>query len=212
MAYTGGELNELNGKMGISNPSTSVPVMKLIKIHNPKSKEALVQLIEYHKNKKCTCGIISTGTVKEFGERLYESQKKYWGNYRYTLEECIQWEYDLFVVQSLKGGIMEKNALMLLQKLLENFIVKETQGYLDDELRIDLIIRDLNNNTIGGIQVKPKTFSNMRSEVLFMQKKQNQKWPYPVWFLFYNKNSEFENLDLLINSIKSAELNYIRIK
>ena len=79
MAYTGGELNELNGKMGISNPSTSVPVMKLIKTHNPKSKEALVQLIEYHKINRCSCGIVSKGTVREFGEWLYESQKKHWG-------------------------------------------------------------------------------------------------------------------------------------
>ena len=42
MAYTGGALNELNGKMGISNPNTSVPVMKLIKTHQPKSRNELV--------------------------------------------------------------------------------------------------------------------------------------------------------------------------
>ena len=76
MAYTGGELN---GKMGISNPSRSVPVMKLIKMHNPKSKDALVQLIEYHKINMCPCGIVSKGTVKEFGEWLFESQKKILG-------------------------------------------------------------------------------------------------------------------------------------
>jgi len=39
MAYTGGPLNELNGKMGISAPNKSVPVMKLIKAHNPKRKK-----------------------------------------------------------------------------------------------------------------------------------------------------------------------------
>jgi hypothetical protein len=166
MAYTGGELNELNGKMGISNPSTSVPVMKLIKTHNPKSKEALVQLIEYHKINRCSCGIVSKGTVREFGEWLYESQKKHWGQYKYTLEQCIQWEYDLFVVQSLKGGIIEKEAAKLLQTALNHYIIEEAQGYLDDELRIDLIVYDLNKNIVGGIQVKPKTFNSMRPEVL----------------------------------------------
>lgn len=79
MAYTGGELNELNGKMGISAPHKSVPVMKLIKIHQPKSKDALVQLIEYHKLNTCFCGIKSTGNIKEFGERLYNSQLTYGG-------------------------------------------------------------------------------------------------------------------------------------
>lgn len=202
MAYTGGELNELNGKMGISNPSASVPVMKLIKTHNPKSRDALVQLIEYHKTNKCSCGIISTGTVREFGERLYESQKKYWGEYKYSLEQCIQWEYDLFVVQSLKGGIIEKKAIKLLQQSLTNHIIEEAQGYLDDELRIDLIVYDTNRKILGGVQIKPKTFNSMRPEVLFMQKKQNLKWGHPVWFLFYNKDETFVDLASLIETIK----------
>lgn len=45
MAYTGGPLNELNGKMGISAPYKSVAVMKLIRYHKPKSKDELVELI-----------------------------------------------------------------------------------------------------------------------------------------------------------------------
>jgi hypothetical protein len=99
MTFTGGPLNELNGKMGISDPKKSVPVMKLIKEHNPKSKEALVQLIEYHKENDCYCGIKSQGSVRDFGINLYNSQIKYWNKIIFTLEECIQWEYDLFVVQ-----------------------------------------------------------------------------------------------------------------
>ena len=50
MAYTGSPLNELNGKMGISAPFKSVSVMKLIRIHKPKSKEELVQLKSYRAN------------------------------------------------------------------------------------------------------------------------------------------------------------------
>ncbi len=114
--------------------------------------------------------------------------KKYWGQYKYTLEQCIQWEYDLFVVQSLKGGIIEKEAAKLLQTALNHHIIEEAQGYLDDEFRIDLIVYDLNKNIVGGIQVKPKTFNSTRPEVLFMQKKQNLRWGHPVWFLFYNKD------------------------
>ncbi|WP_157757584.1 MjaI family restriction endonuclease [Pseudalgibacter alginicilyticus] len=203
MAYTGGELNELNGKMGISAPKRSVPVMKLIKIHKPKSKDALVELIEYHKNNKCACGVVSTGTVKEFGERLFESQEKYWQKNKYTLGECIQWEYDLFVVQSLKGGFIEKNAISILKDRLSNMIVEEAKGYLDDVLRVDIIIFDLNKNIIGGIQVKPKTFKNMRPEVQLMQSKQNVKWGHPVWMLYYNRDDTFKNLNALIEYINN---------
>ena len=53
MAFTGGELNELNGNIWISAPYKSLPVMKIIKYHQPKSKDALVQLIEYHKINNC---------------------------------------------------------------------------------------------------------------------------------------------------------------
>lgn len=206
MAYTGGELNLLNGKMGISDPKKSVPVMRLIKIHKPKSKDALVELIEYHKTNTCSCGVISTGTVKEFGQRLYESQKTYWGEYKYSLEECIQWEYDLFVVQSLKGGYIEKKAINKLKLSLKNCTINEAEGYLDDELRIDIIIYDSNSEIIGGIQVKPNTFKNMRPEVLFMQKKQNQKWGKPVWMLYYNKNESFENYDKIVEEIKNTNI------
>jgi hypothetical protein len=202
MSYTGGELNELNGKMGISDPKRSVPVMRLIRNHKPKSKDALVQLIEYHKNNKCECGVISTGTVREFGERLYASQENYWGEQRYTLAQCIQWEYDLFVVQSLKGGIIEKKALKMLKKALPYLHFEEAEGYLDDELRIDLVVLDKDKNIKGGIQVKPKTFKSMRPEVLFMQKKQNDKWDYPVLFLFYNKDESFYEYEDLIEKLK----------
>src|SRR4051812_43559010 len=104
MTYTGGPLNELNGKMGISAPYKSVPVMKLIRAHQPKSKDELVELIKAHHQTICECGIVSQGSVQDFGTNLYKSQMNYWGQIRYSLEECLQWEYDLFVVQSLKGG------------------------------------------------------------------------------------------------------------
>jgi hypothetical protein len=203
MTYTGGELNELNGKMGISDPKKSVPVMRLIRNHRPKSKDALVQLIEYHKNNSCNCGVVSTGTVREFGERLFESQQKYWGHKKYTLQQCIQSEYDLFVVQSLKGSLIELKALEILSKVLPELQFEEAEGYLDDELRIDILVKNTDENLIGGIQVKPKTFKSMRSEVLFMQNKQNKKWDYPVWFLFYNKDESFHELEKLIELLKS---------
>lgn len=205
MTFTGGPLNELNGKMGISDPKKSVPVMKLIKEHNPKSKEALVQLIEYHKENDCYCGIKSQGSVRDFGINLYNSQIKYWNKIIFTLEECIQWEYDLFVVQSLKGGVLEKSALDILTSKYPHLSFKHASGYLDDELRIDIIVENTSGTIIGGIQVKPNTFKNMRFEVQFMQTRQNLKWGNPVWFLYYDKNNLFNNLDELLNKIYLRE-------
>lgn len=183
MAYTGGPLNELNGKMGISAPFKSVPVMKLIRAHNPKSKEELVELIKWHSENTCDCGVVSQGTVESFGKNLYDSQIKYWGEIRYSLQDCIQWEYDLFVVQSLKGGIVEKRAIIELAKKVSSFTFEEAEGFLDEELRIDIVIKK-NGNEVGGIQVKPLTFKKMRREVITFNKDANQKWGKPVFYLY----------------------------
>lgn len=200
MAYTGGLLNELNGKMGISAPYRSVPVMKLIKTHRPKSKEELVELIQFHFQNRCSCGIQSKGTVEDFGRNLYNAQQKYWQENKFSLKECIQWEYDLFVVQSLKGGLMETKAAKALQQFLPNFTIQEAEGYLDEELRIDLIVKK-NGQAIGGIQVKPKTFLRMRREVITFNKTANQKWHLPVFYLYYDDAEVFENMTDLVEVI-----------
>ncbi|MFC0514060.1 hypothetical protein ACFFGT_07620 [Mucilaginibacter angelicae] len=193
MAYTGGPLNELNGKMGISAPYKSVPVMKLIRFHNPKSKEELVELIEWHSQNNCECGTKSQGSVESFGRNLFDSQLIYWGEKRFTLQECIQWEYDLFVVQSLKGGIIEKKAIQILNDSLSKYKFEEAEGYLDEELRIDIIIKK-NGLEIGGIQVKPRTFKLMRREVITFNTTANQKWGRPVFYLYYDENEVFLNI------------------
>ena len=203
MAYTGGELNLLNGKMGISAPHHSVPVMKLIKTHSPKSKSELVDLIEGHYRGKCECGIISKGTVEDFGRNLYRSQLEFWGYYKYSLMDCIQWEYDLFVVQSLKGGIIEKSALSLLREALGGYKVVEAVGFLDEDLRIDIVVSK-DGKEMAGVQVKPKTFSLMRQEVRAFQSMANSRWGNPVFTLFYDGDSEFTNFHEVVDYIKKS--------
>lgn len=202
MTYTGGLLNELNGKMGISAPYKSVPVMKLIKAHQPKSREELAGLIKSHYEKTCECGIKSRGTVEMFGKNLYDSQMKYWGKIKFSLQECIQWEYDLFIVQSLKGGIMEKKAMEELFKNLVQYKVGEAGDYVDEELRIDIIVMK-DNSEIAGIQVKPNTFKWMRNEVISFNRAANKKWGKPVFYLYYNDNEEFLNLAEVESEIKT---------
>ena len=201
MTYTGGLLNLLNGKMGISAPLKSVPVMKLIKIHKPKSKEELVELIKYHYANNCECGVNSMGSVQDFGKNLYEAQISFWGENKFSLKECIQWEYDLFVVQSLKGGIIEAKAINKLKEILDGCEVAEAQGYLDEELRVDIIVKKF-KNIVAGIQVKPNTFKLMRQEVITFNLNANKKMGLQVLYLFYDENENFVNFYELVEEIK----------
>ncbi|HHM21629.1 MAG TPA: MjaI family restriction endonuclease [Bacteroidetes bacterium] len=205
MAYTGGDLNFLNGKYGISAPDNSVPVMKLIKAHRPKTKGELYDLIRKHIAGGCPCGIKSTGSVEDFGKRLYDAQLKEWGTYKYSLQTCIQWEYDLFVTQSLKGNYLEKDALKKLGAIIKTIglQISAATGYIDEDLRIDLIITK-NKHAICGIQVKPHTFKKMRKSVIAKNIFANKKWSHPVLYLFYNENNEWINMDEIVENILSS--------
>jgi hypothetical protein len=205
MAYTGGELNSLNGKYGISAPYKSVPVMKLIKEHKPKSKDELLELIKFHYENDCDCGIKSQGTIESFGQNLYNAQQQEWGEYRHSLQDCIQWEYDLFVIQPLKGTLIEDKALSELQVLLPKLFIEKAEGYVDEELRVDLIVSNVDGD-ICGIQVKPETFNYMRESVISFNKTANAKWGKPVYYLFYDSEEKFSNIDELIEDVNKITL------
>lgn len=205
MPDTGGELNRLNGKKGISAPHKSVPVMKLISEHNPKSHQELVTLIEEHVGGADCCSVVSQGTVEDFGRNLYEAQQDFWGEERYSLEECIEWEYDLFISQSLKGDTMETKAISKLKKRLsdiDSIKFEESNEIVDNEYRIDIEVKS-RNTIISGIQVKPNSYSNMRSEVKFRNKSANKKYEGDVFYVFYDYDSEeFDNLEIVENELR----------
>lgn len=200
-ANTGGLLNLLNGKMGISAPNKSVQVIKLINTHKPKSYDELEALIEYHYLNNCTCGIKSQGTVYDFGKNLYDAQIKYWGENKFTLEECVQWEYDLFIINSLKGNKMESKAIDELKKALPSeYSVENAIGIIDEEFRVDIEIKK-DNEVIIGIQVKPSSYKYMREEVKTFSEKRNTQYGYNVKYLYYDSEEDFTNLDTIIQEI-----------
>ena len=203
-AYTGGELNKLNGDYGISAPYKSVPVMKLIKNHRPKSKDELYEQIKFHFENECSCGVKSRGTVEDFGKNLFNAQKEAWSKEKYTLQECIQWEYDLFVIQSLKGTLVEEKAIKMLREKLTDYTVLEAEGFVDEELRIDLIISK-NGFEVCGIQVKPSTFKLMRAGVIIFNRQANSKWGKNVFYLYYDDKEDFANLNEIIEEIKNLK-------
>lgn len=200
-ANTGGLLNLLNGKMGISAPYKSVPVIKLINKHKPKSYDELEALIEYHYLNDCPCGIKSQGSVYDFGKNLYDAQISYWGEHKFTLEECVQWEYDLFIINSLKGNEMEDKAINELKnKLPAEYSVDNAIGFVDEEYRVDIEIKK-DNETILGIQVKPSSYKYMRYEVKSFNTIRNYKYGIDVKYLYYNEDEEFTNLNEIIQDL-----------
>jgi len=201
--FTGGELNELNGKMGISAPQNSVPVMRLIRVHKPKSTSELEQLIADHSQGSCNCGIRSQGSIQDFGRNLYNAQMDYWGECKYTLKDCIQWEYDLFIIQTLKGNIMESKCEKELEEILgSSYSIKESGQFIDEENRVDLEIF-CNGTLIAGIQVKPDSFLKTRESVINFNKYANESYGKPVFYIYYNYDTEkFLNIIDIVDNLK----------
>lgn len=196
---TGGLLNELNGKMAISSPKNSVPVIKLINVHQPKSYDELESLIEYHYTHDCDCGIKSKGTVYDFGKKLYDSQKDYFGDILFTLEECVQWEYDLFIINSLKGNIMEHKAITELKQWLPmDYDVVKSNNLIDEEYRVDLEIVK-NDELLLGIQVKPYTYKYARDNVKGFNETRNSQYTNKVAYYYYDENGIFINIDEILH-------------
>ena len=207
MAYTWWELNLLNWKYGISAPYKSVPIIKLIRNHKPKSNEELVSLIKYHYENNCACLVKSQWTIEMFWKNLYNAQIKEWWKYKYSLDECIQWEYDLFVIQSLKWNKIEDKVKKLLSsevKTLNNQLsVVDANNYLDEELRIDLVVKFWNTE-ICWIQVKPSSYKHIRDNVKYMNTHRNSLSGMEVTYVYYVYNKEaIENLESTINFIKN---------
>lgn len=206
-AYTGGPLNKLNGQAGISAPHNSVSVSGLVKAHKPKSTEELEKLIADHVGVKCSCGIVSKGTIQDFGRNLYEAQRQYWGEYRFSLQECTQWEYDLFILQMLKGNLMEDKCKEKIQKLLNNdLIISDASKYIDEELRVDLEISKM-STPIAGIQVKPSSYHNVRQNIQSFNANANEKYGKPVFYVFYDYESEdLINVEQIASEIKELSV------
>lgn len=194
MSDTGGLLNVLNEKMKISSVYNSVPVMKLIHKHKPKTKRELKDLIDYHYTHKCDCGIRSKGTVEDFGRKLYESQLEYWGEYKFSLKRCIQWEYDLFVTNSLKGAYMEGEAVKVLSDVLPSiFSVHEVNNIVDVNFRVDIEVKWC-GFLVFGVQVKPESYDYMDDKVKNVNAVLNSKYPVNVRYLYYDSEGVFINV------------------
>jgi hypothetical protein len=198
---TGGELNKLNHKYGCSRGNRTVPVMKLIKNHRPSSREELVELIEYHIDGNCECGVVAKGGLCDFTNILYEAQIQEWGEYRYTFEQCYAWVFELFITNSLKGASAEYKARDILSQYLKGFKVSLTTGVIDSEMRVDLII-SLNDYIVCGIQVKPTSYRYCDTTIKQGNIDVNDRFGHPVFYFYFDNNMEFVNTTDILYSIR----------
>ena len=209
-SLTGGPLNKINESYYCNAKNRSVPVMTLIRYHKPKTRDELVALISSHQRNEvhgqCPCGARSQGTLEDFGQNLYEANLKAYAiapEKAFSLEACKLFMYNLFVVQSLKGDLMEDKALAHLKK---NHNVRIATEEEDFKMGVDIVFTIL-GEIEAGVQVKPASYAemNVNNPVVQINKAKNQLFGKPVFYLYYNLDGNFVNgkeLDTKLNALK----------
>lgn len=198
MTYTGGPLNSLYGQSRASDPKESIHVMSLIREHDPSTPDDLYKAINRHYHDTCGCGIEGGGTVEEYGDWLYEAQHDVWDEYRFDRETCRQWIYDLFIMQSLKGHNIEREAKKLFER---SFDVSDVADFADNEYRVDLIVEN-DGGPIAGLQVKPESYKEMRDSVKDRNKEAHDSIDEPVFYLYYDYDTEtFTNAERVLSDM-----------
>ena len=212
---TSGTLNVINEKYGCSTKKNSVPVMQLIRHHNPQTNAHLAALIAAHTEngayRNCECGCKSQGTVEDFGKNLYKANLHFFNslgkpNEAKSLEECEVFMHTLFITNSLKGNNMETEALAVLKKLLPpEFTVAIASSIYDFKYSVDLIITK-DNGELCGVQVKPVSYKNIPDthEVKQLNIKKNKLYGKPVFYIYYDKSSVFINTTEIFNLITTT--------
>jgi hypothetical protein len=182
--------------------------MDLIRQHNPVNRDHLVALIASHqlgeKDESCKCGCRSAGTIEDFGANLYKANLDFFKDkpeQAKTLQECTTFMYNLFVVQSLKGNLMEDKALSILKA--QKYNVRNATDIEDFQMGVDIVIIE-DNKDICGIQVKPVSYGRLphHSDVVQVNLKKNKKFGKEVIYMYYDLDNNFVNTDEVILKLK----------
>lgn len=224
---TKGILNVVCEKYGCNRKNQSVAIQQLIRFHKPKQQAELTALIASHQvchqHDGCQCGSVSKGTVETFATNLYNAYKRYvsevdnnadYKNY----EDCMIFMKHLFVINSLKGNMMEdvvvdwtNNKLKDINKELGFNAKAELANELDDfRYAIDIVIND-ELGEMFGIQVKPLSYKNFPDThiVVTQNKDKNKLYGKPVVYVYYNEEGFIVDGDIAVKQLKFV-LNLIK--
>lgn len=227
---TKGILNKINERYGCNQKRRTIPIQDLIKYHAPKQQAELVALIESHQDtgvhSNCACGCKSAGTLETFADRLYTSYVKYvaevdnGAEYK-DWEDCYTFMKHLFVVNSLKGNMMENEVLKYINQNIDKRYKAELASTIYDfQFAVDIVIKTLDDVEVFGVQVKPNSYKNFPKthDVVKQNITKNIKYGKEVVYVYYDINNvivdqELINKELLMNvnkhlSSSIPKLNY----
>lgn len=195
-------LNLLCNKNQINDPDNCLYMLKLVSKHNIETQEQLVKSLEEHHESRChKCKQQMTNSLDSLVKEMYEAQEEHFGELRYTKDTCRRWLLDLFSRRTIKGSIMEYEAIEKIQKQTD-YNARFSSDSTDNTYAVDIVLSK-NNTDIAGIQVKPNTYKQFTDkELKTINSRKNTKYDKAVFYLLYDEREEFENLESVMEQVK----------
>jgi len=202
---TGGELNRINERFRINSRRKSVPIMPLLshhRVHTPSEVEALIAAHVVTQGEECcSCKIVSQGTVVDFGTNLFEACKRI--NSNHTLEQCIDFQRQLFTVAPLRGRVYEsRSRIVLSDRIGGSFTTRSPTEHEEFQLAVDYVVMD-GTRPVCGIQVKPSSFF-YKKRCVAIQNEKHKKSPFPVFYHTYvARQQKFKNTEEMVENVEA---------
>ena len=194
---SGGSLNDICETSRIASRKNSISVITLQENHKIFSPEHLLEEIDRYFHEDCSCGLKSATTIEELGKKLWDLQETTKGKAilaskneeKWDLETCNHWMRNLMGKNSFRGKRMEDAAIKKLKEQIWKYTIEKADEETDISYGVDLVIKK-SKDIIGGIQVKPDTFSHHKYGYV---KKIQENVSYPVYDLIYDKDGNWKN-------------------
>jgi hypothetical protein len=193
-------LYRLADQSGINNPWQSVHSMRLIHVHQPRSKRELLTLLDAHTDKpQCpACGLTARGGMVRWTRAVHRAAiraKRYAraGSYTHCInvQDCALLVHHMKVQVPFQGFFMELKAMSDLSRALGRSDGRHATQQEDTYHKVDVVFPGS-----FGVQVKPESYRRWcdgASARLCMRRQ--QEWDLPVYWLYYSPSGEWVNFE-----------------
>ena len=162
-----------------------VHIMKFLKVR-PWIKDRKTLLIEFNDF------AIQTGkrTIRQMAYLMYNRQIEILENRDIPVEDCEEYITKVFIDRSLKGWIMEDEALLWLRGTCPpTYSWDLAEDHLDTDFNVDICGRK--GDKVIYVQVKPGNFRNCDDTIKAINIEKERKLGHKIHYLYYDSNGRF---------------------
>lgn len=155
----------------------TVSTMQLIRDYQITSEETLLNLFQKHSKKR----------IEVLTHEVYEHQRRYFGEYRYSLAVIFKYTYCCIIINSLRGDSTENK----FNRWAKNNHLNITMppNILDSVFHTDRLLLNASKEIAGFISIKPSSFSRNYEQYLdvFQGLQYLSQTYHRPWIIYYDQ-------------------------